>query len=685
MNAEAVLAGLDPEQEQAARAVHGPVCILAGAGTGKTRTITHRIAYAVHTGAVPAGQLLAVTFTVRAAGEMRARLRALGVGGVQARTFHAAALRQLRYFAPRVLGGALPGLVENKIRLVAQAAVRGGVREADRTLLRDLASEVEWAKVSMVAPADYPARAVPGGREPPVAAATVAAVLTAYEELKTQAGVLDFEDLLLVAAAAIERHRDVAEELRARYRHFVVDEYQDVSPLQQRLLEAWLGGRADVCVVGDPNQTIYSFTCATPSYLLDFPRRHPGTEVVRLQRDYRSTPQVVGLANRVLGRRSSLRLVGQRRPGPEPAFAEYDDEPAEAAAVAARCRAMVDRGLPASEIAVLFRVNAQSEVYERALAEAGVPYLVRGGERFFHRPEVREAVVLLRGAARAAAGPPAEGVPAEGVPAEDDRSALPAAVRDVLAALGWSASAPPPGGAARERWESLAALVGVAEELAATVPGAGLADLVAELEQRASAQHAPTVQGVTLASLHAAKGLEWDAVFLVGLVEGTVPIQHATTDEQLDEERRLLYVGVTRAREHLLLSWSLARAPGGRRTRRRSRFLHGLVPEPAVAARPRPAGREAANGRGGRRGRELPEGADSELFGRLRAWRTARAEAQQVPAYVVLNDATLGAIAARRPADLQALVTIPGIGPRKLDLYGPDVLAIIRGDEPPPG
>jgi DNA helicase-2/ATP-dependent DNA helicase PcrA len=697
VNAEAVLAGLDPEQEQAARAVRGPVCILAGAGTGKTRTITHRIAYAVHTAAVPAGQVLAVTFTVRAAGEMRARLRALGVGGVQARTFHAAALRQLRYFAPRVLGGALPELVQNKIRLVAQAAARGGVREADRTLLRDLASEVEWAKVSMVSPADYPALAAAAGREPPLPAATTAAVLAAYEEAKTRAGVLDFEDLLLVTAAVIERHPDVAEEVRARYRHFVVDEYQDVSPLQQRLLDAWLGGRTDVCVVGDPNQTIYSFTGATPSYLLDFPRRHRGAEVVRLLRDYRSTPQVVGLANRVLGRRSTLRLVGQRRPGPEPAFAEYDDEPAEAAAVAARCRALVDAGLPASEIAVLFRVNAQSEVYERALAEAGVPYLVRGGERFFERPEIREAVVLLRGAARAPAPPEGwpedwpEGVD-EGVderagpdlPAEPpDRAALPAAVRDVLSALGWSGSAPPPRGAARERWESLAALVGVAEELAATVPGAGLTDLVADLEQRASAQHTPTVQGVTLASLHAAKGLEWDAVFLVGLVEGTVPIQHATTDEQLDEERRLLYVGITRAREHLTLSWSLARAPAGRRTRRRSRFLHGLVPERAVAQRSGPAGRDAANGRGGRRGRELPEGADPELFGRLRAWRTARADAQQVPAYVVLNDATLGAIAASRPADVRALVAIPGIGQRKLDLYGPDVLAIVRGDQPP--
>ncbi|HYT10054.1 MAG TPA: ATP-dependent helicase, partial [Mycobacteriales bacterium] len=555
--AEAVLAGLDPEQEQAARAVRGPVCILAGAGTGKTRTITHRIAYAVRSGTVPAGQLLAVTFTARAAGEMRTRLRALGVGaggaggtvGVQALTFHAAALRQLRYFGPRVLGGPVPDLVDNKIRLVASAAGRAGVRETNRTALRDLAAEVEWAKVALCPPEQYVARAAEAGREPPIEASSVVAVMLAYEQVKARSGLLDFEDLLLVTAAAIEEHRDVAEEIRSRYRHFVVDEYQDVSPLQQRLLDAWLGGRDDLCVVGDPNQTIYSFTGATPSYLLDFPRRHSGATVVRLVRDYRSTPQVVGLANRVLGRRSSLRLVGQRRPGPEPTYREYDDEPAEAAAVAAACREQIAAGTAASELAVLFRVNAQSEAYERALAEAAVPYLLRGGERFFARTEIREAVLLLRGAVRSA----------------ESGLKLADLVRDVLSGLGWAASAPPPGGAARERWESLAALVAVAEELAAVQPEAGLGDLVAELDQRAAAQHAPTVQGVTLASLHAAKGLEWDSVFLVGLVEGTLPIQHAVTDEQVDEERRLLYVGVTRARERVALSWSLSRTPGGRR------------------------------------------------------------------------------------------------------------------------
>jgi DNA helicase-2/ATP-dependent DNA helicase PcrA len=664
---DAVLAGLDPEQEEAARAVRGPVCILAGAGTGKTRTITHRIAYAVRSGVVPAGQLLAVTFTARAAGEMRTRLRALGVGpgnggpGVQALTFHAAALRQLRYFGPRVLGGPVPEIVDNKIRLVALAAARAGVRDANRAMLRDLAAEIEWAKVTLCPPERYAARSVEAGREPPVPVATMVAAMAAYEEVKARSGGLDFEDLLLVTAAAIEEHRDVAEEMRSRYRHFVVDEYQDVSPLQQRLLDAWLGGRDDLCVVGDPNQTIYSFTGGTPDYLLNFGRRFPGATVVRLVRDYRSTPQVVELANRVLAGRSALRLVGQRPPGPRPTFAEHDDEAAEAAAVAARCRARIEGGTPASELAVLYRVNAQSEAYERALGEAGVPYVLRGGERFFDRKEIRQAVMLLRGAARSA----------------EPGSKLVDSVRDVLSGLSWSPAAPPPGGTAREVWESLAALVGVAEELVAFAPDAGLVEFVAELDQRESAQHAPTVQGVTLASLHAAKGLEWDAVFLVGLVEGTLPIMHAVTDEQVDEERRLLYVGVTRAREEIALSWALSRAPGGRRSRRRTRFLHGIAVDPAPVRAVGAQRRRAVT--------DLPDGADQALFTRLRAWRSARAESQKVPAYVVLTDATLAELAVRQPADVPELVAVPGIGQTKLDRYGEDVLAIVRGEPAPSG
>jgi DNA helicase-2/ATP-dependent DNA helicase PcrA len=647
-----MLDGLDDDQRAAATAPRGPVCVLAGAGTGKTRTITHRIAHLVSTGHVAPGQVLAVTFTARAAGEMRTRLRALGVAGVQARTFHAAALRQLRYFWPRVVGGPPWQLVEGKLRIVGQAAGRAKMG-TDAATLRDLAGEIEWAKASLVAPAEYPAVVARLRRDVPGPAEQVAAVYAGYEEAKNAAELLDFDDLLLHVAGALEGHADIAQEFRDRYRCFVVDEYQDVTPLQQRVLDAWLGERDDLTVVGDANQTIYTFAGASPKHLLEFPRRFPEAVVVRLQRDYRSTPQVVGCANTLIGAArdrpagTRLRLIGQRPAGPDPDFTEYDDEVAEAAAVATRIRRMIADGVPPSEIAVLFRVNAQSETYEQALTEAGVPYQVRGGERFFHRPEIRRAMSVVR---MAGAG----------------TGALVDDVRAVLAPVGLTPD--PPGGAAqRAQWESLLALVELAEELAGVEPEADLRRFAAELETRADAAHPPTVQGVTLASLHAAKGLEWDVVFLVGLVDGTLPIQQ------------------------VLLSWALSRQPGGARRRRRSRFLYGLVPEH------HPASRIAVGERGGakprcrvcgsplvgvdalklRRCGDCPSDVDTELLDRLRSWRSDEARDQQVPAYVVFTDATLTAIAEHRPADRAALVGIPGIGARKLDRYGAAVLALV--------
>jgi DNA helicase II / ATP-dependent DNA helicase PcrA len=681
---EDVLAALDPEQRAAASAVRGPVCILAGAGTGKTRTITHRAAYAVLSGAVPASSLLAVTFTARAAGELRTRLRALGVGGVQARTFHAAAMRQLGYFWPRVVGGAPPRLVDNAFGLVASAANRARLRPGTSEL-RDLLSELEWAASGLVGPEDYPAAAARAGREGPYDAAVVAQVYEAYVDLKSAQGVADWSDLLLLTAGALEEHAGVAEEFRSRYRSFVVDEYQDVTPLQQRLLDAWLGDRDDLCVVGDAAQTIYSFTGATPEHLLRFRARFPHATEVRLVRDYRSTPQVVGLANAVLAKSTTtprLELVAQRPAGPEPAFAEHPDEPAEAKAVALRCRALVDAGTPASEIAVLYRVNAQSAAYEAALADAGVPYVVRGGERFFDRAEVREAVLLLRGAGRAADA--------------DAPAALPDLVADVLrSGLSWTEEPPAGAGATRERWESLAALHRLSADLAAVDPTAGLRELVAELEERASAQHAPTVEGVTLASLHAAKGLEWDAVFIVGLVDGTLPLVHAEGPAAVEEERRLLYVGVTRAREVLQLSWATSRSPGGRASRRPSRFLDGLHGVTTAAAPPRqrraPAAAAtcrvcgtaltAAVDRKLGRCADCPVDRDEALYESLRAWRADRAKALGQPAYCVFTDATLTALAEQRPEDVAALVRIPGIGQAKLDKFGDEVLALIGSSE----
>ncbi|WP_405723568.1 ATP-dependent DNA helicase UvrD2 [Streptomyces sp. NBC_01537] len=701
-SADAVLAGLDPEQRAVATALRGPVCVLAGAGTGKTRAITHRIAYGVRAGILQPGSVLAVTFTARAAGEMRGRLRQLGAGGVQARTFHSAALRQLQYFWPRAIGGDMPRLAERKIQLVAEAGARCRIR-LDRGELRDVTGEIEWCKVTQTVPEDYAAAAAKAGREVPRDPAEVARIYTAYEQLKRDRGVIDFEDVLLLTVGVLQDRPDVADAVREQYQHFVVDEYQDVSPLQQRLLDLWLGPRDSICVVGDASQTIYSFTGATPDYLLGFRTRHPDATVVKLVRDYRSTPQVVHLANGLLGQargqaaQHRLELISQREAGPEPSYAEYPDEPAEAEGTARRIRALIDGGVRPSEIAVLYRINAQSEVYEQALADAGVPYQLRGAERFFERPEVREAGLLLRGAARAASVPDAED------------ASVPDQVRAVLGSRGWSAEPPAGSGAVRDRWESLAALVRLAEDFCRVRPAATLGDLVAELDERAGAQHAPTVEGVTLASLHSAKGLEWDAVFLVGLSEGTMPITYAKTDEQVEEERRLLYVGVTRARFHLGLSWALSRSPGGRAGRRPSRFLDGLRPGSAArGAGGRPAAATGALERGPaaakrRRGpvfcrvcgrtlsdageiklmrcEDCPSDLDEALYERLREWRVAQAKAIGQPAYCVFTDKTLLAIAEVRPSDPHELAVIAGVGARKMDKYGEDVLALCAGRE----
>ena len=667
-----LLSGLDDGQRAAVLAPSGPVCVLAGAGTGKTRTITHRIAHLVDTGAHPVSEILAVTFTTRAAGEMRLRLRSLGVPGVQARTFHSAALKQLRYFWPKAVGGGLWPVVEHKLRLVALASRKAGAG-TDAATLRDLASEIEWAKASLIGPDGYLAAVARHQRDTPVAAATVAKVYAGYERVKNEAEQLDFDDLLLHTSAILEDDEEVAREFRSRYRCFVVDEYQDVTPLQQRALDAWLGGRDQLTVVGDANQTIYSFAGASPANLLDFDRRYPHATVVRLERDYRSTPQVVTLANRIIAgaqgkaARLRLKLTAVLPDGPPATFDEYPDEPTEARAVAQRAAGLIAGGMPASGIAILYRINAQSEVYEKALSDAEVPYLVRGGERFFARPEVRQAIIALRAGA-----------------AQDVEVPLVPAVRQLLSPVGLSAE-PPPAGALRDKWDSLLALVGVAEELVDVQPDAGLAALVAELEQRSEAQHAPTVEGVTLASLHAAKGLEWDAVFLVGLTDGTMPIQHAETPDEIEEERRLFYVGVTRARTRLFLSWALSRTEGGRRGRKRSRFLTGLAPEVAPVGRGRAAGRCRRCGGPLSTPAELkigrcencPSSADPELVDALRNWRKSTSTEASVPAYVVFSDATLLAIAERRPTDDAALLAIPGIGRSKLDAYGAEVIGIV--------
>jgi DNA helicase-2/ATP-dependent DNA helicase PcrA len=606
-----LLAALDPEQRLVAEALRGPVRVLGGAGSGTTRAITHRIAHGVATGLYAPSEVLAVTFTTRAAGEMRTRLRTLDAGGVQARTFHSAALRQLRYFWPHVHGTELPRLIESKLGLLASAARRQRLN-ADQALLRDLASEIEWAKVSNVSPATYVDVAEARGRS--VAGQTlavVAHVFDAYEEVKRDQGRMDMEDVLLLTAGMLAEDERVAAQVRRQYKWFVVDEFQDVSPLQSALLDLWLGGRDELCVVGDPAQTIYSFAGANSDFLRDFPTKFPGTTSVELVRNYRSTPQVVRAANALLAD------------------------------------------------------TASQGVDLRSQQAAG--------------PEVREAVTRLRGAARSGE-------------ATEQGSDVLETVRATLAGMGWTPEAPSARGQTRDRWESWQALVNQALEFSRRDQGAAgptLDDFVADLDRRAAEQHAPVADGVTLATYHAAKGLEWDSVFLCGLQDGTLPITYAETPAQIEEERRLLYVGMTRARLDLALSWALARQPGGRGSRKPSRFLTPLLPHEALPL-PKPSRSKGARmclecgkplqtsaDKARRRCADCPAPYDEELFERLRQWRTERAREEEIAAFMVFSNATLEEIAIRRPRSSRELLQVSGVGKEKLHKYGEELLGLV--------
>ncbi len=706
LSPEDLLTALDPQQQQVALQIGGPLCVRAGAGTGKTRAITYRIAYGVSTGQVSPTSVLAVTFTSRAAAEMRARLRELGVHGVQARTFHAAAMRQLGFFWNQAFSGSMPQVVPQKASLVASAAARLGI-PVDRSGVRDLAAEIEWCKVSMIPIDRYVEavtdthRIVPAG----LAAQDFQQIYGAYEDAKNERQVIDFEDVLSLTCGILSEHPSVLQQVRAQYRSFVVDEYQDVSALQQHLLDLWLGKRRDICVVGDVSQTIYSFTGASPRYLVDFPKKFPEGNVVELNRDYRSTPQIVAVANQVMARargmsgvgperglEGAVRLVSQREGGPAVSFQRYDTDIQEAQGVAARIKSLHQAGTSLGSIAVLYRTNAQSEAFEKALGDLGIGVQVHGGARFFEREEVKRALVLLRQAARmrelvrSQIGPDETG-PVGADPVETDTDGtgskgigiggddLVAIVEEVLTVAGWSPEAPKASGAAREKWENLDALAA----LARTQSGRGIGEFVAELQERASAQAAPEVNGVVLSTLHAAKGLEWDSVFIVGLSEGLLPISLAEEPSAIEEERRLLYVGITRARDTLQLSYALSRSGGRARARKLSRFLVPLWPKDTEQERP---ARKLTAKQQLRRDKEhFQRDADPKtlaLFEELREWRLARAKEISKPAFTVMTDVTLRDIAIAQPKTLRQLGAVRGIGHNRLADYGAEVLRVIR-------
>ncbi len=650
-----LLVDLDPEQREAVLATSGPVLILAGAGSGKTRVISRRTAYAIATGVVPADQALVVTFTDKAAGEMVERLRSLGLRGVTARTFHAHALSQLRFFWPsRHDGEPLPALLDSKAPIISRIA-RGLPGHYRFAPTKDLADEIEWAKSRRILPEAYEREAA--GREPPIPADLFVHVYTEYELAKTRANRIDFDDLLLGTVDLLETDEDAAETVRARKRWFSVDEYQDTNPLQERLLELWLGDRRDLCVVGDEDQTIYTFTGATSRFLTSFADRWPGTTVVSLVRNYRSTPQVLDLANRLIAAEGrAKRLVATRGDGPLPTISRVASAEAELAALIAWIRARLEEGVAPAEVAVLVRMNAQLAPVEEALTRAGVAYQVRG-VRFYDRPEVRSAVAALRRPPLDATGP-----------------ALSTAIRARWAeAVGYEEDGAADGDEARERQASLEILLDIVDAIAATDLSVDVGAVIADLEARAAHERAGSADGVNLLTYHRAKGLEWDAVYLPSLEEGILPVRQAKDDEAaLAEERRLLYVGITRAREHLALSWAERRESRGREARRQSsRFLLDLRPRPGSKvtqlAGPPPA--ERAHRR---------SDSDDPVFEALRAWRTAKAREEAMPPYVIAHDATLLAIAEGRPRTMAGLRRVKGMGPAKLEKYGDEILAAIE-------
>ena len=550
--AEEILAGLDDAQREAARTLRGPVCILAGAGTGKTRTITQRIAFGISTGAYSPERVMALTFTNRAAGEMKTRLRQLNVGNVASTTFHAAALRQLRHFWPQVVGGEPPSLMKGKSQLLSEVTRKVGVR-ADKGVLRDIAADIEWRKVSNLTMEKY---ADIAATRPRIGGVTIEQLLSVHEEferVKDERQQIDFEDVLLLTAGLLSTEDAPLMEVRERYRFFVVDEYQDVSPLQHDLLSLWLGERRDICVVGDASQTIYSFTGASSRYLLEFPATFPDARVVRLETSYRSTAPIVTVANHIMrDRPGAIALSTAKVAGDAPVINSYADDVAEARDVASKIAAEISRGTAAKDIAVLYRTNSQSAVLETALAEVGVNYQVSGETRFFDMPEVKQAIMSLRGASVSATTDP-----------------LFKSVSDVMRSLGWTLEPPTETGSIRSRWEAFNALVLLADQ---APEGTTLREFSGELLARQEARHEPTMEAVTLSTIHSAKGLEWASVYIIGLAEGSLPIWHATTEEALNEERRVLYVGITRAEKRLTLSWA-AGSGSHAATRSKSRFL----------------------------------------------------------------------------------------------------------------
>ncbi len=711
MDPATLLDGLTERQEEAVTSTGAPLCILAGAGSGKTRVLTRRIAYRCAGGSAEPRHVLALTFTRKAAAELGRRLEALGVRDrVAAGTFHSLAYAQLRqWWADN--GRRPPTLLERKAGMLARLTGGAG---GTRLQPADLAAEIEWAKARMVAPDDYVEAADRADRQPPLPPSAMASLYRRYEDEKRRRGQLDFDDLLLDCVSALTQDRAFAAAQRWRYRHLFVDEFQDVNPAQAALLACWRGPSpdtsTDLCVVGDPNQAIYSWNGADPTQLQQFSRREPGATVVVLDDNFRSTPQILAVAGAVISSGpGSGNLLRARRPeGPLPWMRSFDTDGAEARGIARVLRDRHRPGAPWSDLAVLTRTNAQLVAFERALGAAGIPFRVRGGGAFLSRPEVKAALAALgqplaplttglldmaatlRGPVRASAPAAAVGLDLDlGLELDFDG--------DGDNEDGDEPAAEPDGPAA-ERLAVLEELVRLGRDYLALEADGTVAGFVAWLG--ATLRSEPpraSLDAVELATFHSAKGLEWPVVFLAGLERGLVPISFAKSDDARDEERRLLYVAVTRAERELHCSWARERTVGTRVMKRQpSPWLEEIeAARAALAAGAAPAGptewrsrlaKERARLRGARggapatrsRGQVLAGGdADPELLAALKSWRTGAAKAGGVPAFVVFHDVTLATLAQARPATREELLTVPGLGPVKAERYGPALLEVV--------
>ncbi len=521
-DAKEILDALDEDQAAAASALRGPVCIIAGPGSGKTRTITHRIAYGVASGVFNPDLVLALTYTNRAASEIRSRLRQLGTQNVAVRTFHSAALSQLQYFWPQLTGSASPKLLTNKRSLLAEVAGLLGLRLTD-SQIAEIVAEVEYLKYSLT---DLPKYFTLGRLPSFLSQEQFSDLVNRYQEQKLQRRLMDWEDTLLLCTGLLRNEPRLLSHFQQQYRFFTVDEYQDISPLQEGLLRTWLGERAELCVVGDPRQTIYSFAGATSEFLLDFANQYSEASVFELNRNYRSGTDIVASANRVLPDNPLQSIRQSRGEVTKTHFASAQEEAKQVAKSISSSLA----GQRASDVAILARTNQQLSLFESELSNLGIKTQVRGQGRFFRQPLVAQAISAIRALA-----------------VTELRDPLFIEVSKILSSLGWSSQPK-----ADENWESLNWFFQVMDELGEP----SLTEYIRELDERERSGHEPTREAITLATVHGTKGLEWNEVYLVGVNRGMFPSSHAISEKDIAEERRLFYVAVTRAKDSLKISYS---------------------------------------------------------------------------------------------------------------------------------